>query len=255
MKKTIKAKIVSNKKVSSEYWKMRLLAPALAAAAVPGQFISIKTSRENVPLLRRPMSLHKIKPPFIEILYKVRGTGTGLLSKYKAGELLNILGTLGKGFKTSGNFKTAILVGGGYGISPLLALHDLLKKQNKKIITLIGARSSGLVYKKGFSGVKTATEDGSAGIKGLVTKALEKTCCGLSDEAVVFACGPDKMLKAVAETAEAHGIACQVSLENLMACGVGVCLSCVCSVKRGVKNEYKRVCVDGPVFDAKEIAW
>ncbi|MFH1074979.1 MAG: dihydroorotate dehydrogenase electron transfer subunit [Candidatus Firestonebacteria bacterium] len=255
MRKIVKAKILSNKKVSREYWKMKVFAPLIADIAVPGQFLNIKIGNENIPLLRRPMSIHKIKPPVLEILYKIRGQGTELLSRYNSKDYLEILGPLGNGFQTEGIYKTAIIAGGGYGISPLLALNDKLRKLDKKIITIIGAKSAAFVYKKGFTGVKVATEDGSAGIKGLITKALDNACCGLEGNAVIFACGPDKMLKAVAEIAKTHNISCQVSMENLMACGVGVCLSCVCAVKQGLKEEYKRVCVDGPVFDSREIVW
>ncbi|OGF45723.1 MAG: hypothetical protein A2231_12500 [Candidatus Firestonebacteria bacterium RIFOXYA2_FULL_40_8] len=255
MKKIVRAKILENVKVSGEYRKLKILAPEIAKTAMPGQFLSLKIGNCLTPLLRRPMSIHKIKPPYLEILYKVRGRGTELLSKYKINDYLEILGPLGTGFQTDGAFKTAILVGGGYGISPLLALQDRLKKLNKNIITVIGARSAKLVYKEGFINIKIATEDGSAGIKGLVTEVLDNTCCSLKVDAVVFACGPDKMLKAVSLVSQKHNIPCQVSMENLMACGVGVCLSCVCAVKKGLTNEYKRVCVEGPVFDSKEIAW
>ncbi|OGF44296.1 MAG: hypothetical protein A2452_05740 [Candidatus Firestonebacteria bacterium RIFOXYC2_FULL_39_67] len=255
MKTLVKTKVLSNKKVSSQYWKMRVLAPSIAAAAIPGQFLSLKIGSDNIPLLRRPMSIHRIKPPFLEILYKVRGKATEMLSRYHSNDFLEILGPLGNGFQSDVPCKTAILVGGGYGISPLLALHERLKKLDKKIITIVGAKSAELLYKEGFTGVKTVTEDGSSGIKGLVTKALDKTCCGLEGDAVIFACGPDRMLKAVSDVAVTYNIPCQVSLENLMACGVGVCLSCVCAVKQGFKSEYKRVCVDGPVFDSKEIEW
>ncbi|MCX5776283.1 MAG: dihydroorotate dehydrogenase electron transfer subunit [Candidatus Firestonebacteria bacterium] len=255
MKKILNAKIISNKKVSGEYRKIVLNAPSIAKTAVPGQFVTLKLGSGNVPFLRRPMSIHKIKPPVIELLYKVRGVGTELLAKYNEKDTLEILGPLGNGFKTDGSFSTAILVGGGYGIAPLLALHDRLKKLDKKIITIIGAKSKTLVNKEGFTGALIATEDGSDGIKGLVTKILSSTCCNLSTDSVIFACGPDKMLKAVSEAGRLHNIPCQISMENLMACGVGVCLSCVCAVKQGLKTENKRVCVDGPVFDAEEIIW
>jgi len=199
------------------------------------------------------MSIHKLSPAGLEILYKVRGTGTSLLAQLKKGMEIQVLGPLGKGFDIKAPFTTAILVGGGYGISPLKALHDLLKKKRKKIITLIGAKNSKLIYKKGFTGVKVATEDGSSGTKGLVTRVLDRVCCsGAKHPAVIFACGPDRMLEAVAKIAGKYNIPCQVSLEALMGCGTGVCLSCVCKKKDG---RQARVCVDGPVFKAGEIEW
>ena len=145
------------------------------------------------------------------------------------------------------------MTGGGYGIAPLKALHDLLKKKKKNIITIVGARTAKLIYKEGFTGVRVSTEDGTAGIKGLLTKALEKACCSnLKGPAAIFACGPDKMLQAVAGVAAKYGLPCQVSLEKMMGCGIGVCLSCACRLEKG---GLARVCVDGPVFDAKEIKW
>lgn len=252
MKISAAARIIYNRQVSGEYRNMKIFAPKIAAQAVPGQFLNLQTSKTGNPILRRPMSIHKITQDSLEILYKVRGRGTTLLAGLKKGEKIQVMGPLGRGFDTGIYFTTAILVGGGYGISPLKGLHDLLKKQGKKIITITGAKTAKLVYKDGFTGVKVTTEDGSAGIKGLVTKALTGVCCdGFKGPAAVFACGPDKMLKAVAGVASDFDLPCQVSLENIMGCGIGVCLSCVCKTKRGMA----RVCVDGPVFNAKEIEW
>ena len=247
MKSTFTAKIVCNKKVAGGYRNMKLLAPLASRRAVPGQFVSLKTTE----FLRRPMSLHRINPPYLEILYKVRGKGTEYLKSLKKGALLDILGPLGHGFVERLDFETAILVGGGYGISPLKALFDLLKKNKKRIITIAGAKTAGLIFKDGFSGVKVVTEDGTAGVEGVVTGVLAETCCGLKGRAMIFACGPDSMLKAVGEVAKAHKVPCRVSMENMMGCGVGVCLSCVCKTTYG----QKRVCADGPVFNYEEIKW
>ena len=256
MKKSIDGKIVFNKRTEGGYYNMRIEVPWIAVKAVPGQFVTLKTNNNGMPLIRRPMGIFKIAPPFIEILYKKVGDGTELLSKKKPGELINVLGPLGNGFVVPAFAGNAILVGGGYGISPIASLYDKLKKEKVKTFVIIGAKSKSFVYKKGFAGAKVTTEDGSAGVKGLVTDVLEKLCPKVScSTTVIYACGPVQMLKAVSKVAKKYNIECKVSMEAIMTCGVGVCLSCVCAVKAKEDFEYKRICADGPVFDAREFDW
>ncbi len=256
MKTIIEGRIIFNKKTSGGYYNMRIKAAWIAENAVPGQFVTLKTNENGMPLIRRPMGIFKIAPPHIEILYKKIGSGTGLLSKMKPGETISVLGPLGNGFTLPEGRKSAILVGGGYGISPIACLYEELKRKKVKILIVIGAKNKSLVFKKGLPGAKIATEDGSDGMKGLVTDLLEKLCQKVSCSTnVIYACGPEQMLKAVAKVAKKHNISCSVSMEALMACGVGVCLSCVCALKVKSGFEYKRVCTDGPVFDAGELDW
>ncbi|MFH1824345.1 MAG: dihydroorotate dehydrogenase electron transfer subunit [Candidatus Firestonebacteria bacterium] len=259
------AKIIFNKKVSKEYYNLRLLADVVSKESIPGQFMAIKVNNLNFPLLRRPMSIYKINPPFIEILYKIKGDGTKILSKKETGEILSIMGPLGNGFDLKEDFKIAVLIGGGYGLSPLVALNQKLQSIGKKTIIIIGAKTKELIYKKDFNNAKICTDDGSLGLKGMVTDLLKKTCKNLSNnDTVIFACGPKEMLKKVSLIAKKNKIRCQVSMEELMGCGIGVCLSCVCASKsKGNprtfwcvgKINHKRVCIDGPVFDAAEIIW
>jgi len=262
----LNAKIIFNKKVSKEYYNLRLLAEPISVGAQPGQFINIKINPNemssnkpisfSIPFLRRPMSIYKIDPPFIEVLYKVKGQGTEILSKKEKGEVLNIMGPLGNGFNLNEDFKVGVLVGGGYGISPLVALNQKLQSLKKKVVVIIGAKTKDLLYIKDFKKVKISTEDGSLGAKGVVTDLLNKVCKVLNKkESIIFACGPREMLKRVSLIAQKNKIRCQVSIEELMGCGIGVCLSCVCAVKSKGKMDYKRVCVDGPVFNAGEIIW
>ena len=207
--------------------------------------------------------MHRIKKNGIELLYEVVGKGTAMLSVRKPGESLDVLGPLGNGFDIV-SAKTAIIVAGGIGVAPLLALAEEWGKWQGtrvkgKLIVLIGARKKEHIlcekeFKKIGANVLIATENDSRGRKGFVTDLLEDVLapCPLPLATMIYACGPSGMLRAVARIAKANRIPCQISLEERMACGVGVCLGCPVKVTGG---GYKMVCKDGPVFDAKEIAW
>ncbi len=254
-----KIKILANEKIAPEYYKMAFESAMIVKLATPGQFLHIKVSNGSEPLLRRPFGLHSIKNmDGFEILYRVVGKGTALLSEKKAGEELDVLGPLGNGFNIPAAEKeTMVLIGGGAGIAPLFFLAQ--KAHNlRQIIVLIGGKTKDQIlceeeFKKLGVEVKIATEDGSYGHKGLVSdllNALPHTQERLS----IFACGPLLMEKEIAKFSCEHNLPCQVSLESRMACGVGACLGCTVKVK-GESPTYKRVCVEGPVFEAKEIVW
>ena len=250
-----KTKIVSNKRIAPDHYRLSFKAPAIAVNTKPGQFFNIKVDSSYRPLLRRPFGAHKIYKDRIEILYKVVGKATEILSKKKKNDTLSVVGPLGNGFNLlhprgvhRGGGST-VLVGGGHGVAPLLALAKTLKAA--KLMVYIGARTKKhIVCEKDFEKlggkVHIATEDGSKGHKGLVTDLFKKTMRG-----AIYACGPKPMLKAVAGFAKRRKIPCQVSLEEYVACGIGTCLGCAVKTKSG----YKLICKDGPVFDAKEIIW
>jgi len=258
MKKLV-ARIISNKEVSQKFYKMRLKSAYLAKTAEPGQFVEVRCSDSRDPLLRRPFGVHRISAGGIEILYEVVGKGTEILSRRKAGSILDIIGPLGNGFDT-GPMKAAILVAGGIGVAPLVALAEKLATGKKNCMRIIlGARTrSHILCEKEFKSigcsVKIATEDGTKGRKGLATDLLKEALSAREPRPnAIYACGPTGMLKAVAAMAKACRVPCQVSLEEHMACGVGVCLGC--PVKVRPDGGYKMVCKDGPVFDAEEIVW
>ncbi|MFA5146485.1 MAG: dihydroorotate dehydrogenase electron transfer subunit [Candidatus Omnitrophota bacterium] len=279
----LSAKILENRKAGPRYYKMRLGAPYLARATAPGQFIEVRPSDAVDPLLRRPFSVHRIIRGGIEILYEVVGKGTEILARRKPGELLDVIGPLGKGFDIKSTVhsprSTVVLVAGGMGVAPLVALAEKLvhspqsTAHGKKIYALIGAKTKKqLICKKEFKelGIETlvSTEDGSEGCKGFITEILGSLLSTVDHGPwTVYACGPNAMLKAVAKIAAAHNADCQVSLEEKMACGVGVCLGCPVKVRSqftkpdtrypipNTQYEYKMVCKDGPVFNAKEIIW
>ncbi len=264
----IKVKIISRKEVASKIYLMSVKAPEIAQEALPGQFIHIKCSIDNYPLLRRPLSIHRIdkEKGEIYILFQVVGEGTKLLAQRKVGDNLDILGPLGNGFNIYPESKKIMIVGGGIGVAPLLALCEESIRQGNEVRVLIGAQKKELVigeenFRKLGAKVDVATNDGSYKYKGLVTDLLERIIKEgwLADQ--IFACGPKLKLKKVVEVSLDAHIDCQVSLEERMACGIGACLGCVCKIKTKdkkedkIKYEYKRVCIDGPVFRGSEVVW
>lgn len=265
--KRLKAEILANEKVGAGFYKMRLASGYLAKSARPGQFVEVRCAGDGEAFLRRPFGVHRISGGGIEILYEVLGKGTELLSVKKSGEELDLIGPLGNGFDLDLASDINILVAGGIGAAPLVTLAEsLIKKGSKRTYVMIGARTrSHVMCEEEFRSlgciVKVSTDDGSKGYKGLVTEPMKKllATCKLETylpafrRATVYACGPTGMLKAVSSIAREYGIPCQVSLEERMACGVGVCLGCPVKVKP--LGGYKMVCKDGPVFNAEEIAW
>jgi len=284
--KQLKIEIIENKRIAQGFYKMRLGSAYLAKNSKPGQFVEIKCSDLGEVLLRRPLGVHRILNGGIEVLYEVVGKGTKCLSARKEGEYLDIIGPLGNGFtinqQTSkpANQQT-ILIAGGVGVAPLVALAEKLAcsvqriacRKNPKIYVLIGAKTRNHIlceddFKKISCEVLVSTEDGSMGYRGLITDLLNKelnqqTGKPANQKTIIYACGPAAMLKTVAKIAEAKRVPCQVSMEERMACGVGVCLGCPIKVHttstqyaiRNTQYTYKMVCKDGPVFNAKEIAW
>lgn len=264
----IKVKILSKKEVAPNIHLIRLNAPAIAQEALPGQFIHIKCSIDNYPLLRRPISIHRIdkEKRGIYILFEVVGEGTKLLAQKEVGDNLDILGPLGNGFNIYPESKKIMIIGGGIGIAPLLALCEESIRKGKEVRVLMGALKKELVigeenFRKLGAKVDVATDDGSYKHKGLVTDLLEGSIREgwLADQ--IFACGPKPMLRKIAEITSNRNIDCQVSLEERMGCGIGACLGCVCKIKAKNNNQnqikyiYKRVCVDGPIFKGSEVVW
>ncbi len=264
-----RVKILSQKKVSSNTYHIVFNFPEVSAG--PGQFISVLCDEGN--LLRRPFSIHWQDTDKMELLYRVRGTGTQKLRAKKKGDSLDVMGPLGQGYRISDKNKAFILVAGGMGVASLLFLAKYLKtlKRASGVITvLIGARMKDEIFcvdrfRQLGCKVKVATEDGSLGQKGMVTDLLNKLLASsISHPAsVVYACGPRPMLKEVSRISRKFNISCQVSIEEHIACGVGACRGCAIRVK-GSKlevqsvtplNTYKLVCKDGPVFNAGEILW
>lgn len=260
----IKAKIIANRQLTEEYFKIFLHPSEIAEVAKPGQFIEIKVADSYEPLLRRPFSIHRIRGKNLEILYEVVGKGTGILSQKKQGECLDVIGPLGNGFTLIPNTHNlaSILVAGGIGIAPLLFLAEELVRSQKsevtsKFLVLIGAKTKAEIlcekeFKELGCEVKISTDDGSKGFKGKVTDLLKYLLSTMNYElSTIYACGPHLMLKEISRISQKYDIPAQISLDEHMACGIGACLGCVVKTKEG----YQRVCQEGPVFKAEQIVW
>ena len=253
-------KILSNNSVTSDTFLLRLYSPELAADANPGQFLMVKVDDSIDPVLRRPFSICGVEDDgTVKVLYKVVGRGTAILSNRKAGDHLSVLGPLGKGFKIPDESSKTFYVAGGIGIAPLIFLYQ--KTRSSDITFLTGFRNSDEVIDPALTGSKidhlTATDDGSKGYNGRVTELLAEHLeqCN-RDDISIYACGPLPMLKAVKDVSQKYGIPCQVSMETLMACGLGACQGCVVrSDITRTNTTYLHVCKEGPVFDINEIDW
>lgn len=266
------SQLLSNAEVSPGYWRMRMTAPQELFSAQPGQFLMVRVNTAIDPLLRRPFGIFDmgmytpphsgaLAQPYLDILYRVVGKGTGLLSALHETDLLDILGPLGSGFTTGPAGEEKIIVGGGVGLAPLYLLAKELIQTSPVRLFAGGKTRDDILCITEFErlGVEcyTATEDGSLGERGLVTMVLEQHLASLGPGRRIFACGPHGMLQAVAVIAARHATPCQVSLEGYMACGMGACLGCVC---QGVDYsqetpDYRCVCTEGPVFDACDLKW
>lgn len=257
-------KILYNREIAPGYFRLGL--SWRTPRILPGQFVMLKVSDGLDPLLRRPFGISMVLSPKgktafcgsgIEVLYRVVGKGTKILSLKEKGEGIDILGPLGNGFPEHGPGKNIIMAAGGMGIAPLY----LLAKKLMGGTLLFGARTgSEAVFARGFREfncrIRVSSEDGSAGKKGLVTDLLAEEALPGS---IIYACGPAGMLKAVAGMAGKEGARCYVSLERGMACGIGVCLGCAVRAKtheeEAGNKTYRMVCSEGPVFNSEDIDW
>lgn len=285
------ARVVSQQKVGANVFVLTIESAEIAREASPGQFAHLRCHSGFDPLLRRPLSIYQVERAagLVSFCYQVVGKGTKLLSELQAGAVLDVLGPLGNGFATEIKGKKVGLVGGGMGVAPLIFLGKQLAQQNQ-VQAFWGARNKELLpplaQEADHFPFFLATEDGSAGRRGLVTALLEEW---LAKEipARLYACGPRPMLAAVARLARERGIPLQVSLEAVMACGVGACLGCTCAKAETKKQDEGdpqdtqhtehtqptpedtvteigsaeraekrvKVCQDGPVFWAEEVRW
>jgi len=254
--------IISKEKLGEGIFKLNLSSPLIPKGAKPGNFVHIKVNPHPHPLLRRAFSIHNVdkQKRSFEVLFKVVGKGTEILAKKSAGEVLDILGPVGNNFSHPQTGKTVMLVAGGMGIAPLWFLFtNLVKKIDKeKLIFFLGAKTQdellyGKKLKQWGANLVVTTDDGSFGTKGLITDVFLreiKKRKHTSGKLMVYSCGPPDMLKKMSEISKRYDFSCQISLEGGMACGVGACWGCAVKLENG---GYKRVCIDGPVFDAKEV--
>jgi dihydroorotate dehydrogenase electron transfer subunit len=258
------ATVVWNRSRGASVYHLGLECARGFARARPGQFVMLHLVDRIDPLLRRPFSLYRLiqNGPItegIEILYKVVGRGTALLSSLQAGDKVDIMGPLGSAFLLPPEARRVFVVAGGIGVAPMVFLVDDLLRQGIRTadctVFLGGRTRDELLCGEDFNGLgvslHTTTDDGSAGDQCLVTLPMELALSSGSPD-VIFACGPPAMLQCVADVAEARNIACQISIETRMACGMGACLGCAVA-SRDSSVPYYHACLDGPVFDSRSI--
>jgi dihydroorotate dehydrogenase electron transfer subunit len=265
----VDAAVISNTRLSGDYSVLALAAPSIAAAALPGQFVMLKTSRGMDPLLRRPFSIFEVlrhddgSPRGITILNKRIGKGTSLLYEVEAGARLDCLGPLGRPFEPVDPPAEGWMIAGGVGLAPFITLAEALVARGTQATLFYGARRAADLHCADLFehlGVRAAfsTEDGTRGTRGLITAPLAAALQGLPASRTVrlYVCGPTPMMRAVASVAAANGRRCDVSLEQVMGCGMGGCYSCVVTARDpGGTPHHTRSCIDGPVFDASRIVW
>ncbi len=239
--------------INSSITKLTFYSPEIANTVLPGQFINIKVDETTVPLLRRPFSVYYVHENSVEIVFGILGMGTKKLTHKKVGDMLDVLGPLGKPFNVKGDEEIAILIGGGLGVASLPLLHKHLIQKGKKVITFLGARTKELLLTSYLNDVRTATDDGSSGYHGTVIELLKLFLHENKNKNLkIYGCGPTPMLAALSNLVEEYDIRCEISLETSMACGFGICQGCAVSFKN--KNlGFALSCKDGPVFDSNEI--
>ncbi|MCH5207472.1 MAG: dihydroorotate dehydrogenase electron transfer subunit [Oscillospiraceae bacterium] len=244
--------IIEKRTLAKGIYSVIIDAPELADEAEAGQFANI-----GIPgfTLRRPISICEIdrERGTLRFVFEVRGKGTYALAQHSEGDSLDVLAPLGRGFKIPEG-KKIIVVGGGIGVPPLL---EIARETSSLCTAILGFRDyTRIILNDEFEefGTKTilCTDDGSVGVHGVVTSPLEEELKS-GNYALVCACGPEPMIKAIIKTCEQYDVPCQVSLEQRMGCGVGACVVCSCMTVRNGEEHYARVCKDGPVFNAEEV--
>jgi dihydroorotate dehydrogenase electron transfer subunit len=270
--------ILENVRLAKDTFRVRFECPEIARQIVPGQFLMVRLAGGTDPLLGRPLALYDIhsdalgQPQALDVVYLVKGRLTSRLCQFLPGQKLDVWGPLGNGF-TFPDTEHVILVAGGIGQTPFVALgaellgrktygtDDRVASRARRVTLCYGARSADyLAGVDDFSAqgidVRLATDDGSRGRRGFVTDLLAELFAESTSSCRVICCGPEIMMHKVAQLCQTAGVPCQVSLETPMACGIGICYTCVAKVRDESGGwDYKRTCVEGPVFDAECLEW
>lgn len=247
-------KVIDNKRLNNDFFILELSGNELLPAIKPGQFVQVRVDGSSETFLRRPISVHDIdySKNILKLLVQIAGKGTETLSKLIIGDQINLIYPLGNSFSLPVDHESILLVGGGCGIAPLLFMGKHLKSKGFEPDILLGFRNSERIiefdeYNK-IGRTFLTTEDGSKGEKGFVT---DHSLLSAQKYDRIYCCGPDSMMRAVAGYSKKNKIICEVSLENLMACGFGVCLCCIVDTVKGNLC----TCTDGPVFNINDLKW
>lgn len=274
--KQFSVEVAENVQLARDTFRLRFVCPSLARTVVPGQFLMLRVAGREEPILGRAFALYDTvqddanQPSAVDIVYLVVGKMTSLMAECQAGDKLDVWGPLGNGFSAE-PVDHLIMVAGGIGQTPMLALgQEFAGKKDygrgvspaEQVTLCYGVRTKELLageedFRRGGIYLRISSDDGSVGHHGLVTDLLEEALDKSTGTKVrVACCGPEPMMEAVAKIAIARGVPCEVSLETPMACGIGICFSCVVKVEQPDGEwDYKRTCVEGPVFDAEKIVW
>jgi len=290
-KSTCLARVLSNTALCREHFKLVLHVECFPPAE-PGQFVQIlcrdpeDLSFAGGALIRRPFSLAGLRRTAdgveLDIIHRVVGTGTRWLARLQRGQVVSILGPLGKPFAVASDRPTAYLIGGGGGLPPMLWLAEAVRRAGLRAVAFCGARTADLLplrrraevvigagepvlafeeFARFDTPAVVCTDDGSLGVRGMIPDVFERYIeqhAKGADAAAVYACGPEAMLRAVAAVCERRSILCQVCMERMMACGMGTCQSCVVPIRDAADPQgwrYRLCCTDGPVFDSREVVW
>lgn len=282
----LESRIVEHRSIAKDTWQLTLEAPSLARCTLPGQFFMVRLAGLNDPLIGRALAMFdrgfdsQGNPQTVSVAYVVKGKFTQALSRFKAGQSVEIWGPLGNAFSNQ-PVDHLILVAGGVGITPMLSLASAALGQQsygqspsgplgaskpqghfaKQVTLCYGARTQEyLVALDVFEARKVrlaiATEDGSLGHRGRVTEVLKDLLSRSEGTTRIACCGPEPMMQAVSKIAHEHNVPCEVSLETPMACGIGICFTCVAKIDQGDGTwDYRRTCVEGPIFESQSIVW
>lgn len=261
----VQAEVVGLRR-SGAYYHLSLLAPGIPARTRPGHFVAIAVGGVGSGmLLRRAFSIHKVTDGgpnggTVEVVFAIHGQGTRWMSGLHRGDKLDVIGPLGRPFGLPAEPVACVLVAGGYGAAPLFMLSEQLRARGCRVDMILGAASEDRLFgvlaaKRTAASVTITTDDGSAGMRGRVTDPLANIITAAESD-LVYACGPMPMLAAVAKVAQEAGIHAQTAVEEAMACGIGICMTCVLPVRGsdGV-TRMLRSCTDGPVFQSHQVRW
>lgn len=260
----INAEVISNKKVGP-YHHMVFAVGDMASHCRPGNFVAISVGGSHSSLiLRRAFAIYRAidKGPMggsIELVIAPHGEGSNWLCSRVVGDFIDLIGPLGTAFGIPTTNANTMLIGGGYGSAPLFALAELLKNRGCRVDMVLGASTANKIYaplegKRSVSSLTLTTDDGSTGIHGQISEAIPRLVREFGTE-VIYSCGPMGMLGAIAKIADQFDLAHQCAVEEAMACGVGVCMTCVVPIKHEDGIKMVRTCIDGPVMDGAEIIW
>ena len=253
--------VISNEEIALGIYETIFQSSKISETSLPGQFINILPQTDWKQVMRRPMSIAKQGDGKLSIIYKAIGEGTRIMSDWVSGSAIDFIGPLGNYW--SGYESTfPILIGGGVGIAPILNLHDTLIAKNVNHILIMGARTRDehFLNHDPEKQIYMSTDDGSLGLKGNVVDALNQIISNKNNmvNAKIFSCGPPRMMESVKSYSIENNLKCDLALETIMACGIGICQGCtverrVEEVEHTYRNRFSLACIDGPIFCSKEI--